>query len=54
MAIHAKMRIETVEAVLDIIKSTLASGDDVLITSFGKFCVKRLHARAGTLQRVRT
>ena len=30
---------ETVEAVLDIIKSTLASGDDVLITGFGKFCV---------------
>ena len=30
---------ETVEAVLDIIKSTLASVDDVLITGFGKFCV---------------
>ncbi len=31
---------ETVETMLEIIKSTFASGDDVLISGFGKFCVK--------------
>ena len=30
---------ETVETMLELIKSTLASGDDVLISGFGKFCV---------------
>ena len=38
---------ETVEAVFDIIKSTLASGDDVLITGFGKFCVNKKAERKG-------
>lgn len=38
---------ETVDAVLDIIKSTLASGDDVLITGFGKFCVNEKAERKG-------
>jgi len=28
-----------VEQLLEIIKQTLASGDDVLISGFGKFCV---------------
>ena len=31
---------ETVEAILELIKSSLASGDDVLISGFGKFCVR--------------
>jgi integration host factor subunit alpha len=35
-----KKSTETVETILEIIKSTLASGDDVLISGFGKFCVK--------------
>ena len=35
-----KKSIETVETILEIIKLTLASGDDVLISGFGKFCVK--------------
>jgi len=35
-----KNSIEIVETLLDIIKSTLESGDDVLISGFGKFCVK--------------
>jgi integration host factor subunit alpha len=30
----------TVEIILEIIKSKLASGEDVLISGFGKFCVK--------------
>lgn len=31
---------ETVETILELIKSTLAAGDDVMISGFGKFCVK--------------
>jgi integration host factor subunit alpha len=38
---------ETVETILEIIKSTLASGDDVLISGFGKFCVKDKRERRG-------
>ena len=36
---------ETAETLLEIIKSTLASGDDVLISGFGKFCVKEKRER---------
>ena len=32
--------VQAVEALIDILKSTLASGDDILISGFGKFCVK--------------
>ena len=35
-----KKSTETVETILEIIKSTLASGEDVLISGFGKLCVK--------------
>ncbi len=35
-----KKSIETVETVLELIKRSLESGDDVLISGFGKFCVK--------------
>ena len=38
---------ETVETILELIKSTLASGDDVLISGFGKFCVKEKRERKG-------
>ena len=38
---------ETVETILEIIKSALASGDDVLISGFGKFCVKEKRERRG-------
>lgn len=38
---------DTVETVLGIIKSTLASGEDVLISGFGKFCVKEKNERKG-------
>ena len=31
---------EIVESLLELIKKTLESGDDVLISNFGKFCVK--------------
>ena len=39
--------IETVESLLEIIKSTLESGEDVLISGFGKFCVKDKNERKG-------
>jgi integration host factor subunit alpha len=42
-----KKSIETVETILEIIKSTLESGEDVLISRFGKFCVKKKHERRG-------
>lgn len=38
---------ETVETVLEIIKRSLESGDDVLISGFGKLCVKDKAARKG-------
>jgi integration host factor subunit alpha len=38
---------EIVETLLEIIKSSLASGEDVLISNFGKFCVKEKRERKG-------
>ena len=32
--------IQAVDSLLDIIKETLENGEDVLISGFGKFCVK--------------
>lgn len=36
-----------VETLLEIIKSRLEEGEDVLISGFGKFCVKDKRARRG-------
>ncbi len=36
-----------VESLLEIIKHTLESGEDVLISGFGKFCVKDKKKREG-------
>ena len=38
---------EIVETLLEIIKKSLESGEDVLITGFGKFCVKMKKERRG-------
>ena len=38
---------EIVEALLEIIKKTLESGDNVMISNFGKFCVKEKKERRG-------
>jgi integration host factor subunit alpha len=38
---------ETVETLLELIKLTLVSGEDVLISGFGKFCVKQKAKRRG-------
>jgi integration host factor subunit alpha len=42
-----KRSVEIIEELLEIIKSTLDSGEDVLISGFGKFCVKEKGARRG-------
>lgn len=35
------------EALLELIKASLESGDDVLVSGFGKFCVNEKKARKG-------
>ena len=42
-----KKSIEAVENIVEIIKSTLESGEDVLVSGFGKFCVAEKNARKG-------
>ena len=42
-----KKSVELIETLLEIIKSTLEKGDDVLISGFGKFCVKEKDERRG-------
>ncbi len=37
----------TVEELLEIIKTTLASGEDVMVSGFGKFCVNEKAPRKG-------
>jgi integration host factor subunit alpha len=39
--------VELVETLLEIIKSKLVSGEDVLISGFGKFCVRKKRERRG-------
>lgn len=39
--------VATVETLLEIIKKTLESGEDVLVSGFGKFCVKEKGQRRG-------
>ena len=52
-AIHMKLgrskaqSAELVETLLEIMKRTLANGEDVLITGFGKFCVHDKKERRG-------
>ena len=38
---------EIVESLLEIIKKALASGEDVMISNFGRFCVKEKGERKG-------
>ena len=38
---------ELLEGLLDIVKDTLAEGDDLLISGFGKFSVRQKKARRG-------
>jgi integration host factor subunit alpha len=36
-----------IEGLIEIIKKTLENGEDVLISGFGKFCVKNKRERRG-------
>ena len=38
---------EIVETLIEIIKKNLASGEDVMISNFGRFCVKEKAERKG-------
>lgn len=38
---------DLVESLLEIIKSTLETGEDVLVSGFGKFCVNEKRERRG-------
>jgi len=40
---------QVVESLIEIIKKTLENGEDVLISGFGKFCVKGKRERRGRL-----
>ena len=42
-----KQSIEKIETLLEIMKQTLESGEDILISGFGKFCVKEKDQRRG-------
>jgi len=42
-----KRSIETVEILLELIKQSLESAEDILISGFGKFCVKKKRERRG-------
>lgn len=38
---------QVIESLLESVKTSLASGDDVLVSGFGKFCVKEKDPRKG-------
>ncbi len=42
-----KKSVEIVEALLEIMKRTLENGEDVLVSGFGKFCIKEKATRRG-------
>jgi integration host factor subunit alpha len=39
--------VELVETLIELIKFRLSSGEDILISGFGKFCVKKKRERRG-------
>jgi len=38
---------QVLDSLLEIVKQTLSSGENVLVSGFGKFCVKEKKARKG-------
>ncbi|MDX9787723.1 MAG: integration host factor subunit alpha [Desulfobacterales bacterium] len=42
-----KKSVDIIEGLIEIIKSTLANGEDVLVSGFGKFSVKGKRSRRG-------
>ncbi len=47
LSISRKKSVEVVETLLEIIKRQMENGEDVLISGFGKFCIKDKKARRG-------
>jgi integration host factor subunit alpha len=47
MGFTKKESVEIIESLLEIIKQQLEEGEDVLISGFGKFCVKKKKKRRG-------
>ena len=47
IGLTTKKSIEIIDNFIDIIKSTLESGDDVLVSGFGKFSVNNKNQRRG-------
>jgi integration host factor subunit alpha len=47
LGIPRNVSIDVTEGLLEIIKATLAAGEDVLVSGFGKFCVKEKQERKG-------
>lgn len=47
MGLTKKSATMVIESLLEIIKNALATGDDVLVSGFGKFTVKQKHSRKG-------
>ena len=42
-----KKSVEIIETLIEIVKGTLEKGEDVLVSGFGKFCVKDKNSRRG-------
>ena len=47
LGISRKKSVEVVETLLEIIKRQMENGEDVLISGFGKFCIKDKKSRRG-------
>ena len=47
LGLTKKKSVEVIESLLEIIKRSLESSEDVLISGFGKFCVKDKASRRG-------
>jgi len=47
LGISRKKSVEIVETLLEIIKRQMENGEDVLISGFGKFCIKAKKSRRG-------
>ena len=47
LGLTKKKSVEVIESLLEIIKRSLESSEDVLISGFGKFCVKDKAERRG-------
>ncbi len=47
LSLSRKRSAELIETLLEIMKTTLENGEDILISGFGKFCVKEKKKRKG-------